>query len=105
MKALTVPQEVNDFRPRPDAFPMLVTPRSNIHDQRLGDGLLSSRFFFFRAAQLSTAPSELEDCQASADLLVEMAVKACCVMLEGVAGRGEAVVRLLGKWLVWLGEA
>ena len=40
-----------------------------------------------------------------ADHLVEMAVKACCEMLEGVAGRGEAVVRLLGRWLVWLGEA
>ena len=32
-------------------------------------------------------------------------MKVCCVMLEGVAGRGEAVVRLLGRWLVWVGEA
>ena len=31
MKALTVPQEVNDFRPRPDAFSMLVTPRSDMN--------------------------------------------------------------------------
>ena len=40
-----------------------------------------------------------------ADHLVEMVVKACCESLEGVAGGGKAVVRLLGGWLAWPEEA